>query len=460
MNIAIGKLSKSLQFDKEYRKTGKGDLAPMACYISLAKRYPRDKFYLIGTSDFQKSATNESLRKDNGIPANIIDLSAIAKERFKKDQKNTKPVGFGAILASNKDSWTHHEHYCEYIVDVINEQNIKFDYGIFFLGPDCSNVLPWCYSRDTYKKTGKKQMLKILQMSANYTAPIVNAINTFKFPYIFVNEDPRYVPMASKDILWPEACYLSHLTKDCEVQRMEGYYDDSLKLKSHTEHFMYSGIERTSLLFLKKYDFRNKDGFEIDGRQYKKDGFLFVACNESPSRFANIKSWILDKYDNVPIYGKWADDTIKGYESRFINKPMAYLQDEMWRAKYTYIPGFFDKMTNFVTIKIWEMCIYGILPFFDKTKYDTDKCVPVPEFLRCSSPGDMKSKIEMLEKDPDLYQKYLNDIYELVSDDYFNGKFICKIFDPIFRKDPSSITIDDWRENSRSLLAEYSLEKK
>lgn len=457
MNIAIGKISKSVRFDKEYRKAGKGDLAPMACFISLAKKYPQHKFYVIGSSDLRETAKDAETRKLNEIPDNIIDLGTIAHNRFAVSKKEKKSIGgFGSFMKKN-DSETF-DYMCEYTVDEIKKQGLVFDFGIFFLGPDCTTATPFCYNVGVYEKTGKKQFLQNLEMTANYSAPIIHSINTFKFPYIFVNEDPRYAPMVIKDILNDEQCFLSHLNKDCTVKRVLGYYDESLKTRrEHVEHFIYSGIERTSLMFLKKYDFRNKEDFVVEGKHYKKDGFIFVACNESPSRFNNIKNWILDMYPNVPIYGRWTDETIKGYEDRFINKPMAYLQDEMWRAKYTYIPGFFDKMTNFVTIKIWEMCIYGILPLFDKTKYDTDHCVPVPEFLRCSSPAEMKEKIETLEADPVLYQKYLNDIYQLINDDYFNGEFNCKVFAPIFEKDPKTLTTEDWKENAAKLLDEYKL---
>lgn len=458
MNIAIGKISKSVIFDKEYRKTGKGDLAPMACFLALARKYPQHKFYVIASSDLHSSAKDEETRKLNEIPDNIIDLGYNIKQRFMSSKKASKQVGgFGSFM-TKKDNESKFDYLCEYTVDEIKKLGIKFDYGIFFLGPDCTTSTPFCYNEGVYLKTGQKQFLKNLEMTAKYSAPIIHTINTFKFPYIFVNEDPRYVPMAIKDILNDEACFLSHISKDCKVKRVLGYYDESLKpRREHIEHYLYSGIERTSLMFLKKYDFRNKDDFAVESKHYKKDGFIFIACNESPNRFNNIKNWILDKYPNVPIYGKWTADAIKGYEDRFINKPMAYLQDELWRAKYTYIPGFYDRMTNFVTIKIWEMCIYGILPFFDKSKYDTDKCVPILDFLRCSSPDEMKEKIDTLEKDPALYQKYLNDIYELINDDYFNGEFNCKVFAPIFTKDPSTITFEDWKENVAKLLDEYKL---
>lgn len=457
MNIAIGKISKSLRFDKEYRKTGKGDLAPMACYIALANKYPQHNFYVIGTSDLRKTAKTENLRSLNEIPKNIIDLFDGANQRVLKDKKEPKAqLKLGEIFGACDKKY---DNLCEYVVDEIHNKDITLDFGIFFMGPDFGYSTPFCYSINKYKKTSKKEFIKTLSIGSRAAAPIIHTINAFNFPYIFVNEDPRYVPIIISDILNDEQCILSHIRKECNVNRISGYYDKSLETRSHIENFIYAGIERTSLLFMKKYDFRNKEDFAVENKHYKKDGFIFVACNESPNRFNNIKNWILDMYPNVHIYGKWTNETIAGYEDRFINTPMAYLQDEMWRAKYTYIPGFFDKMTNFVTIKIWEMCIYGILPFFDKEKYDTDYCVPVPEFLRCSSPAEMKEKIDMLEADPALYQKYLNDIYQLVSDDYFNGEFICKVFAPIFEKEPSKITLDDWKENASQVIDEYSKKK-
>ena len=399
------------------------------------------------------SAKDQVTRKLNEIPENIIDLGYNIRQKFKSGQE--KQIGFNSFIKKENKKY---EHLCEYTVDEIKNLGIKFDYGIFFLGPDCTTATPFCYNVGVYEKAGKKQFLKNLEMTSNYSAPIIHAINTFGFPYVFVNEDPRYAPMVIKDILNNETCFLSHLTKDYTVKRVNGYYDKSLEpRRNHTEHFIYSGIERTSLMFLKKYDFRNKDDFVVNDKHYKKDGLIFVACNESPSRFNNIKSWILDMFPSVTVYGRWSEDTIKGYENRFVNKPMAYLQDEMWKAKYTYIPGFFDKMTNFVTIKIWEMCIYGILPFFDKSKYDTDKCVPIPDFLRCATPAEMKEKIDTLEKNPELYQKYLNDIYKVINDDYFNGEFNCKIFDPIFTKDVSNLSLKDWEENAKKLLKEYEI---
>lgn len=448
MNIAIGKIAKSLKFDKEYRKAGKGDLAPMATYIALANKYPEHNFYVIGSSDLHTSAISEEAKKMNEIPDNIIDIGIIAKERMKSDVAT-------AELFNNEPK---HKYLSEYLVDVINEKNLKFDYGVFFIGPDMTTNTGFTYKIKLWQKEKKKELSKALEMAKNYSAPIIHTLNTFKFPYILVNEDPRYVPYMPSDLIHRETCILSHLNAKCKVNVFQGYFDDSLKpMKKHEESYIYAGIERTSLKFLKKYDFRHKEDFVVNEKHYKKDGFVFVACNESPNRFNNIKNWILDNFQSVKVYGNWNENTIKGYEDRFEAKSMAYLQDDMWRAKYTYIPGFFDKMTNFVTIKIWEMCIYGILPFFDKSKYDTDNLVPVPEFLRCATPQEMKEKIEILEKDPELYQEYLNKIYELVNDDYFNGEFICKIFEPIFKKESSNLTLDDWRENSFYVIDEYAL---
>lgn len=452
MNIAVGKICKSLQFHKEYRNTGHGDLCPMASIITLCRKHPNDKFYLIGRSDLFKSAKTEDLRKYNEIPDNLIDLEMEARNRYKAKKDKTPVTGFNFT----KKTYVDRENVCEYLVDLIKEKNIKFDYGIIYYGPDCGMGTPYTYSATTWKKDKTKKLNKLLSMAINSASPIVHTINTFKIPHICVCEDPRYVPFNMKDMIYGETCTLSHLNGEYTTKRLKGYFDDSLEELDFTQRYIYSGIERISLLFLKKYDFRNRDGFEIDGKKYKKNGFFFVACNESPSRFKNIKNWVLDNFNNVPIYGKWSDETIGEYKSRFIDKPMAFLQDEMWRAKYTYVPGFFDKMTNFVTIKIWEMCIYGILPFFDKTKYDSDQCCPVPDYLRCSTPQEMKEKIEYLEANPEEYFNLLDRLYDIVSEDYFNGDFIDKVYAPIFNSnDPSKLTYEDWKEWEDNLIASY-----
>ena len=78
-------------------------------------------------------------------------------------------------------------------------------------------------------------------------------INEFKFPWILVNEDPRYVPVSTKDIINDEICILSHLNKSIDKPRYKGYGELSKEDRDYVQNFIYAGIERTSLLFLKKY---------------------------------------------------------------------------------------------------------------------------------------------------------------------------------------------------------------
>lgn len=425
MNIAVGKFGRSLSFNKDYRKTGHGDLAPMACIITLAKRYPEHNFYLVNASDVCR--INCAM---NDVSDNIIDLYRSAKLKEMSNKKFNKTPN----------------NLCEWVWD--NAKDIKFDFGIFFQGPDFQINTPYIYKKQT------TECHRILEMTKNYCSAPIHFLNKSNTPYIIVNEDPRYIPSKTEDLFNDDICILSHINTVAKAQKRLGYLENSPKYREYTANYIYSGIERTSLLFLKKYDFRNYKDFVVDGKHYKKDGFMFMACNESPSRFKNVKDWVLDKFDDVKIYGAWEDKTIKGYEDRFENKPMVYLQDEMWRAKYTFVPGFYDTITNFVTIKIWEMCIYGILPFFDKAHYDTDNLLPIPDYLRCESPEDMKAKIDELERNEKKYQDLLNQMYDILKDDYFNGNYICSIFDPIFKsEDPSKLTIEDFRKNAEKITA-------
>ena len=425
MNIAIGKFGRSLFFDKEYLKTLNGDLAPMITYRILAKKYPQHKFYLICASDLYKSAKTERLRKQNDIPDNIINVFLEAKR-----------------MNSEAPIW-------ERLVTYIKEQNITFDYGIFFQGPDFPMSIP-------------VQGIKCLEIQKNYCAPMINVIDNFKFPYIIVNEDPRYVPICTMDLTNDESCVLSMINGKYPVQRIVSYDDINIK-REHTLEYIYNGIERISLYNLKKYDFRNYKDFVIpDNRftfakinnHYCKKDKIFIACNYSDNKFKEVKNFVLDTFPDTIVYGKgYPEDKIKGIEKNFVNKPMSQLQDKLWNSKYTFIPSFLKNLPQFVTIKFWEMCTYGILSFVNKNGYDVDKLQPIPDFFRVESAKEFKEKIDLLENDSNLYQKYLNEIYDLLNDSYFNGKFIEDIFKPIFEtKDLSLLNGESFKDNFRSII--------
>lgn len=425
MKIAIGKFGRSLFFDKEYLKTLNGDLAPMITYRILAKKYPQHTFYLIGASDLYKSAKNDHLRKQNDIPSNIVDVFQEAKRM-------------------NLDAPIY-----ERLVTYIRDKNITFDYGIFFQGPDFPISIP-------------VQGIKCLEIQKNYCATLINVIDNFKFPYIIVNEDPRYVPICTMDLVNDESCVLSMIDGQFPVKRIVTY-DDVKSRRDHVLDYVYTGIERISIYNLKKHDFRNHQDFVISDNKlafakvsnhYCKKDKIFMACNYSDNKFKEVKKFVLDTFPDTIVYGKgYPENKIKGIEHNFVNKPMSQLQDKLWNSKYTFIPSFLKDLPQFVTIKFWEMCTYGILSFVNKNGYDIDCLQPIPDFFRVESPQEFKEKIDLLENDSDLYQKYINQIYDLLDDSYFDGRFIENVFKPIFEtEDLVSINGQTFKDNFSSII--------
>jgi hypothetical protein len=115
-------------------------------------------------------------------------------------------------------------------------------------------------------------------------------------------------------------------------------------------------------------------------------------------RSTMIKEWILDKVPDCKIYGSWDDEWYEKYPKNFFKVAIRDMEPIMWDTKYTLIAPMMN--TKFVTQKFWKMIYYGIIPFFH-AQYDTDKILPVPNFLRCKSPDDLYKKIERLENNPD-----------------------------------------------------------
>lgn len=427
MNVVIGKIGRSCFFDKNRWSIYAGDDSPYIFFTTLAKRFPNDKFYFIGGNDINKIREKEASTKQVGfggfmnprkivenpntvVPSNIIDLyhPAVDKAKVEKIERH------------------------EALVNLMREQNIKIDFGIIMQGPDTSITIG---NKGIVCRSDFNKCATPMQMATNYSAPIVYVINEFKFPWVSINEDPRYVPIATRDILNNELEVLSQINKTCRVERCKGYFDESKIFIPHDIKYKYAGIEKMFLADKKKTDFSNPDSIQVGDKVYQKKHDFIMTLNGSPDRFDYLKRWVLDFSKEQKIYGKWDEKVIKGYEDNFECKGIIEIEDLMWETKFTYVPCFEKRLTNFVTQKVWKMIYYGIIPFWDKYSYDTDNYYKdMPDYFKVTSPKEMWDKIKYLNEHPDEYKKYLNIYYNLLEDKYFNGDFIVDTFKPYFEK--------------------------
>jgi len=146
-----------------------------------------------------------------------------------------------------------------------------------------------------------------------------------------------------------------------------------------------------------------------------------IVCNEGrPSRYNDLKKYILDHVEEVDIYGKWDERTI-GDDVRFKGpKKFNDLQEMLPRVKYTFcIPI----KKGWVTAKFWEMAHYGIIPFLHPT-YDEQDNLKCPEFLRVKDSADLFKKIQFLEDNPDAYETLKGNIESMLKDEYYDGSYL------------------------------------
>ena len=410
MNIAIGKSGRSCYFNKKRWSIHAGDDTPLILYKTLCELYPQHTFYMIGASDYQK-CRKEGIK----MPDNFVDLLGEFKIAYKDNYKK---------IVEEQNVW-------RYFVKYIHEHNIKLDFGIILQGPDMNVSLSNVGIR---QRRDPNVEIKVMCLAANYIAPIVGVIDVFKIPWIGVNEDIRYVPINNRDITMDEECILSQSNEEKIVDRIEGFYEKSVNYRKHKIIYKYAELERMFLKDLKKVDFSNPDDINVNGEHYKKDNKFIITVNDGGNRLELIEKWVLNQSPKEKVYGRWSEESIAKHPDTFIATKISDMEPLMWRSKFTFVPAWEKKHTNFVTQKLWKMMYYGIIPFFDVNGYDTDRYVNVPEYCRVSSPEEMWQRINELDNDKEKYKKILNEIYALLEDKYFNEEFIKETFGPYIEK--------------------------
>ena len=394
MNIVIGKIGRSIYFDKDKRSMTNGDEEAPMMYTMLAKKYPEHNFYLIGRSDLQrvrKKESNATLsaffgeEEEETVPSNIIDL-------FDDWDRNITELPHNWLWAK------------------IQRLGLKFDLGLIYYGPMPNVGIP---DKGIMRLDGSG-IAKSLDMFVLYYGPIMNTLNETQIPWIGLCGDPKYVPSIARDMLNEPKVVMSQTEGKFKTKRIPSY-EDSLNPVEVYEHHSYAGIETIFMLEEKKTDWRN----------INKDILFTIGLNGGQSRDKFIRDWFIDKgRTDVKVYGKWAEEFTNEYPDMFEEKRIAEVEDEFFRTKYTIIPPPHQPTGNFVTQKFWKMIMYGIIPFFHPG-YDTEKILDVPDILRINSPEDMWEKIDYLEANPDEREKILDVLWQFFDkDDLFDGTFL------------------------------------
>lgn len=392
MNIAIGKIGKSIKFGPEEKGKGKkamtaGSIDARIIFQTLIKFNPQHKFYLIGRSNF--SRLKPEIRNKIDPHKNVIDVWAGFHDWFETQD--------------DKDEVTESWRFMEHVI----KTNDKFDIGLFIAG----GVLDYAVQGKTLKE-GKH--IKTLMAAAKYAGPIHHFINETKLPYMVLSLDPRCYPKPTKDILIPPKRILQLKNETMEVEHRVSYETDEMVIDKVPA--VYSGIE--TLYAVEEDEPAGLDAF-FDEPEQKRDINMVLWLNEGkPSRYNDLKNFILDSVEDVEVYGVWNEKALK--DPRIQQVAMSELSWQFPRTKYTFCipiaPGW-------ATGKFWEMIKHGIIPFMHP-EYDDQKNIGFPEELRVKDSNDLLEKINLYNSDEKLYNSLHKQLKDMITPEIKSGKYI------------------------------------
>ncbi len=381
MKIGFLKLGKSIRFVDSSNPIG-GDNEPRAVLSALASCYPEHEFYLVGKSDFAR--ISERQRRDMFPHNNVVDCWAGDKyDDVRSDE--------------------HRQHLIRYF----NDRGFQLDCTVMMIG-QLSNAL-------VHGKTmllDEDRLITPLEMTIHYGTPQAYWFNDNKIPYITIINDPRYTLKKPRDFMRNPFCSLSQYNGSYERRTYAGY-DDQRNLTTHTIPYTYDGMEtafcvgriRPNLLDI-------ADGRDID--------FMMVLNEGDPSRYPELKKWVLDHRQDVEIWGQWAEKIV-AEDTRFKGSAqLNVLQERFRRVKTTFM---IPIKKGWVTSKFIEMTHAGVVPFFHPT-YDEQKHIPVPDYLRPKTPQELAARIkEMCEHDR-RRNMVLKELHARLREDYYDGTFM------------------------------------
>lgn len=403
MKIAIGKVGKSILFDSNKWGAIGGDNEAPIFYENLFHNNPDVDFYLVGVSDFTRLDRKEQERINKH--GNVHDVW----EHFNEWRKGYDNDERGERIF--------------YMQDWMKNAAPKFDAGLFFMGPTAtSNV--WGKAR---KVTEPDKLASPLMMQCKYAGPVVDFINETGMPYAIILNDPRFFPAQMRDLFHRPKVILSQYNEVINHRAWKAYADmEMTHVKIPAEYkametIFLIGKERGKAIVDTPSTLDSFFTDAVERKEGEKDINFMIVCNEGrPSRYNDLKKYILDHVEEVDIYGKWDERTI-GDDVRFKGpKKFNDLQEMLPRVKYTFcIPI----KKGWVTAKFWEMAHYGIIPFLHPT-YDEQDNLKCPEFLRVKDSADLFKKIQFLEDNPDAYETLKGNIESMLKDEYYDGSYL------------------------------------
>ena len=383
LNIVFGKIGKSLSFRQGKWGMIGGDHEAPALLSMLAQMNPNLNFHIISKSDWKDlEPAEKALHNVNG---NIFDVW---------EKWNTKD-------GIDCTKWP-----------LIVLKDTKIDFGIIVSGPTGFSTIP-----DAMMTLDNDRVAKPSMMSERYVGPITRFLNESKIKYMEIGEDPRYFPIAARDLFNRPAyiCGTRNLDKHRSVEIIDGYFgkvkEINLPVRDCRVSHMFMAMEPGEKRLKEPGDRKNLMSIYSNG--LRNQGGM--------QKFPAIRQYVMDQFPDSTIFGEWPEDTpgITPYLNRIKPTPMIELIDQMYDTKYAFM---IPIQEGWPTSKFFKHLMFGIIPFFHPTCYP-DYYADVPEYLKLKSTKDLKDKINFLESNPKEYLKLWKQCQSMLKDEYFDGSY-------------------------------------
>lgn len=429
MNIAIGKIGKSVKFNMNRWSAAGGDNEAPKLFTKLFHLNPNVKFYLIGGNDFRTLSKEEQDRINRH--GNVFDVYGGFRE-FEKTYDYTKTEI--NQRARNAKAQSKGSMVIDYMLNWVRTSGVKIDRGIFFGGPTGTvNVIGYSTRMKDDSQLGIAQ-----EFLGIYSGPILAFLNETKIPWDMIVNDPKFFPWHARDMLHGPARILSQYNETREIFRKPSY-DKSSPVVYEAFTGRYAAVEKIFLIDLvrgmndeESINIKNPSSlagfFNNDDEESNEKTIKFmIVCNrgKGPERYNLLKENILDHVKDVDIYGMWDGESRVIGDERFKGPlPFLKLQKMLKNVKYTYcIPI----KAGWCTAKFWEMAHYGIIPFVHPS-YDSQNNMNIPEYCRVSSAKELYDKIEELENDENKYLELRSRIESMITEEDYSGEKLNELF--------------------------------
>ena len=376
INILIGKFGKHISFDsKKWGMVG-GDSESAILISCMAQCYLDVNFYIASRNDFDKidSHTKNAINKNNNL-FNIWE-------------------GYDSQI--DNQSWI--EHY-------VNSNDIKLDFGLFYGGPSSGCSIP----NSMYLITEPDKTATPMSSSKRSVGIITKYLNDTGLPYVEIGEDPRYLPVAAKDLFNRSKRILCVKNTNFTIKHIKEYLsreivETTIPCTDIGHSYMFLMNENKDILLKEPGERNTKINITMH---------CTASQDSSVDKWNLIKNFVLDPFPDTYIYGKWDDKIIEGeHQKQFNEIPMTHLHDVMYDTKYTLVIG--GSKTWGTQSKFWKMLIFGILPFFDP---DNENIFDAPDILQTEDANDFIQKINFLENNPKEYLNLWNECQKLIHKD-------------------------------------------